>query len=122
MLQVTPVDCQPMTIVKQIQQIFDAELQSKKIEMVIRKHRSFEDLEIDWVRADPSRISQILINLLSNAIKFLDNRPERTITLTLSASTTPPKLDAVPLYSPEPDADTQSQDLYLSFSINDTGP
>ena len=49
MLQVTPVDCQPMTIVKQIQQIFDAELQSKKIEMVIRKHHSFEDLEIDWV-------------------------------------------------------------------------
>jgi hypothetical protein len=63
-----------------------------------------------------------LINLLSNAIKFLDNRPERTITLTLSASTTPPKPDAVPLHSPEPDADTQSQDLYLSFSINDTGP
>jgi hypothetical protein len=122
MLQVTPVDCQPITIVRQIQQIFDAELQSKKIEMMIRKHHSFEDLEIDWVRADPSRISQILINLLSNAIKFLDNRPERRITLTLSASTTPPKLDAVPLYSPELESGNESQDLYLSFSINDTGP
>ena len=122
MLQVTPVDCQPMTIVKQIQQIFDAELQSKKIEMIIQKHPSFEDLEIDWVRADPSRISQILINLLSNAIKFLDNRPERTITLVLSASKTPPKPDAIPLYGTEPDTDTKSQDLYLCFSIIDTGP
>jgi|SRR5579862_8190378 len=122
MLQVTPVDCQPMTIVRQIQQIFDAELQSKKIEMIIRKHHSYDDLEIDWVHADPSRISQILINLLSNAIKFLDNRAERRITLMLSASTTAPKPDAIPLYSSELDPDTESQDLYLSFSINDTGP
>src|SRR5579859_2621306 len=122
MLQVTPVDCQPMTIVRQIQQIFDAELQSKKIEMIIRKHHSYDDLEIDWVHADPSRISQILINLLSNAIKFLDNRAERRITLMLSASTTAPKPDAIPLYSPELDPDTESQDLYLSFSIKDTGP
>jgi signal transduction histidine kinase len=122
MLPVTPVDCQPVTIVKQIQQIFDAELQSMKIEMEIRETPSFGDLEIDWVRADPSRISQILINLLSNAIKFLDNRPERKITLTLSASTTPPKHDAVPLYSPELDSEPDSRDLYLSFSINDTGP
>src|SRR5579859_2325102 len=122
MLQVTPVDCQPMTIVRQIQQIFDAELQSKKIEMIIRKHHSYDDLEIDWVHADPSRISQILINLLSNAIKFLDNRAERRITLMLSASTTAPKPDAIPLYSPELDPESESQDLYLSFSINDTGP
>jgi signal transduction histidine kinase len=111
-----------MTIVRQIQQIFDAELQSKNIEMIIRKHHSFDDLEIDWVRADPSRISQILINLLSNAIKFLDNRAERRITLALSASTRAPKPDAIPLYSRELDPDTDSQDLYLSFSINDTGP
>jgi signal transduction histidine kinase len=122
MLQVTPVDCQPVAIVKQIQQIFDAELQSKKIEMEIREKPSYKALEIDWVRADPSRISQILINLLSNAIKFLDNRPERKITLTLAASTTTPKHDAIPLYSPEIDPDPDARDLYLSFSINDTGP
>ena len=122
MLQVTPVDCEPMTIVKQIQQIFDAELQSKKIEMSITQHNSYHDLDIEWVRADPSRISQILINLLSNAIKFLDNRPVRRITLTLSASATAPKPDATPLHSPDIEGDPNSQDLYLSFSINDTGP
>jgi signal transduction histidine kinase len=122
MLQVTPVDCEPMTIVKQIQQIFDAELQSKKIEITINQDSSYKDLDIGWVRADPSRISQILINLLSNAIKFLDSRPVRKITLTLAASVTVPKLDATPLYSPNFEVNPDSQDLYLSFSVNDTGP
>jgi signal transduction histidine kinase len=122
MLQVTPVDCEPMTIVKQIQQIFDAELQSKKIEMLINQDKSYEELGLQWVTADPSRISQILINLLSNAIKFLDERPERRITLTLAASVRPPKTDATPLHSPDPEKDPETQDLYLSFSIKDTGP
>lgn len=122
MLQVTPVNCEPLTIVKQIQQIFDAELQSKKIQISIIKDRSYEDLDIEWVRADPSRISQILINLLSNAIKFLDNRLVRKITLELSASVTIPKPDATPLHGPEVEIDPNSQDLYLSFSIKDTGP
>lgn len=122
MLQVTQVDCQPMTIVKQIQQIFDAELQSKRIEMVIVKDESYDDLGVEWVRADPSRISQILINLLSNAIKFLDNRPERRITLTLSASVTPPTPAATQLHSPENQGHPDSQDVYLTFSIRDTGP
>jgi CheY-like chemotaxis protein len=122
MLQVTPVDCQPTTIVKEIQLIFDAELQSKKIEMDIIEEKSYEDLGIEYVRADPSRISQILINLLSNAIKFLENRPERRITLVLGVSTTAPKLDATPLHSPDLESEFDSQDLYLLFSIHDTGP
>src|SRR5579859_5139377 len=121
MLQVTPVDCEPMTIVRQIQLIFDAELQSKKIEMVIHQDESFRALGIEWVRADPSRISQILINLLSNSIKFLDQRPIRRIMLTLGASTTRPKIDAIS-FSNERVEQSSSNDLYLSFSIKDTGP
>jgi signal transduction histidine kinase len=122
MLQVTPVDCEPMTIVKEIQQIFDAELQSKRIEMVIVQDESYNKLDIKWVRADPSRISQILINLLSNAIKFLDKRPERKITLTLSASLTPPRPAETQLHIAKDEPDPDSQDVYLSFSIRDTGP
>jgi len=122
MLQVTRVDCDPMTIVKQIQQIFDAELQSRKIEMNIVQDESYKHLHVEWVRADPSRISQILINLLSNAIKFLHNRPERVITLTLSASSTPPKPAATQLHSPEEEISPDAQVIYLTFSVNDTGP
>jgi signal transduction histidine kinase len=122
MLQVTPVDCQPMTIVRQIQNIFDAELLSKKIDMAITQDASFNDLKVEWVRADPSRISQILINLLSNAIKFLDGRPVRKIVVTVGASTSPPRPDAIPLPSTEDEKNPNSQDFFLSFSISDTGP
>ena len=113
-----------MTIVRQIQQIFDAELHSKRIEMEILEDKSLFDLGIEWVRADPSRISQILINLLSNAIKFLDRRPERRITLTVAASTEAPKSDDTAL--PSPNVEIQigpaGSHLYLFFSIMDTGP
>jgi len=97
-------------------------LQSKKIDMTIVQDPSYNELGVEWVRADPSRISQILINLLSNSIKFLDNRPERHIVLTVSASTTAPKPDATALHSPERQSDVTSEDLFLTFSIKDTGP
>ena len=111
-----------MTIVRQIQQIFDAELQCKKIDMSIVQDDSYANLGVEWVRADPSRINQILINLLSNAIKFLDSRPERRIILTVGASANSPRLDATPLHNPAEETGPESEDLYLTFSISDTGP
>jgi signal transduction histidine kinase len=121
MLQITPVACQPLTVVKQIQQIFDAELQSKKIDMQVVQHPTITAVNAEWVKADPSRISQILINLLSNAIKFLTHRPERRIVVTVAASTEPPQ-GAGDLPSVRLENDTSSKDMYLYFSIMDTGP
>lgn len=47
--------------------MFKSELKSKDITCDLEL-RSFDELGIDYLLTDPSRVSQLLINLLTNAI------------------------------------------------------
>lgn len=61
LLIITPTPVQPVTVVKRTLKIFEPELQAKDIKITFIQHPSLQDLSIDWVTLDPSRLLQILI-------------------------------------------------------------
>ena len=85
MLQVAPVVVQPLAVVKGALKMFEGELLSNNISLDFVSDQSYAQFEIDWVMADPSRVtqvsklysgdfvrlangSQIFINLMTNVI------------------------------------------------------
>jgi signal transduction histidine kinase len=66
LLLVTPVDTQPAKVVQKVMRMFESDFAHKDItaEMIIDP--SYYALDMDWVKADPSRFTQVLVNLLSN--------------------------------------------------------
>ena len=132
LLLVTPVDARPPGIVQQTLKMFEGELHTADIKMEFKIDHSIEDLQIDWVRLDPSRVLQVLINLTTNAIKFTTGQAQRTIVITLSASLQPPSqlssgfVSYIPSRSKRADVTSgkdwgSGENVYLHFAVRDTG-
>jgi PAS domain S-box-containing protein len=132
MLMVTPVDAQPLQVIQRALKMFEGEVQTAGIKMEFVLGESFKDLNIDWVRIDPSRVLQVLINLTTNAIKFTSTEETRTITVVLSASRTRPSASKSPVVSYFPMKSKRidqtlgpdwgaGEEIFLEFLVQDTG-
>ncbi|KAI9744446.1 MAG: hypothetical protein M1818_001975 [Claussenomyces sp. TS43310] len=143
LLLVTPVDVQPVSVVQRALKMFESELDTNDIRLAFQVEQAYVDLEIDWVKLDPSRLLQVLINLTTNAIKFTHTEAKRTILVSIGASKERPsstigdqtglanaaalaKVSYFPSRSKSSDMTTgddwgTGEEVYLHFAVQDTG-
>ena len=132
LLLITPVPAQPVAVVQRAMNMFRPEVQAKDIELTFHPDQSVEDLNLDWVLLDPSRLLQITVNLVTNAIKFTQAEPQRAISVHVSATPHEPDTHGkgfqfvptrgVPLLDVTTGEDWGPGELvYLHVEVRDTG-
>jgi signal transduction histidine kinase len=132
LLVITPAIVQPTSVAKRAVKIFDPELQAKDIKVVFEEDPSFQELGIDYIAMDQSRILQILINLITNGIKFTAGMPKRAITVWVGVSREPPTNVKTSDFEYIPTKSANSiitngedwgngEELFLHFKVQDTG-
>ncbi|KAI1840454.1 hypothetical protein JX266_013338 [Neoarthrinium moseri] len=137
LLVVSPVPIQPMSLVRSAMKVFNPELKMTDITLSVIEDASLSALRVNWVLLDPNRFLQIVINLVTNAIKFTRTSSTKKIDITVSASHEPPVEGALgvhfvprryntakptsPTTADGPERFDVAGDLYLSFTVRDTG-
>ncbi|MCJ1309660.1 hypothetical protein MMC25_003320 [Agyrium rufum] len=134
LLLVTPIDTQPTVVVQRALKMFESEVLTADIKMEYKVDKSISRLKVDWVKLDPSRLLQVLINLTTNAIKFTTTQDQRTIIVTLSATSERPSRDEnnpyrVTFFPSRSNRKNMANsldwgdgdDIFLHFAVQDTG-
>ncbi|KAE9979328.1 hypothetical protein EG328_000973 [Venturia inaequalis] len=132
LLLITPASVKPVEIAKQAVKMFDAELQSKDLRVIFEAHSSLQELKVEWLMFDPSRVLQILINLMTNAIKFTASSNKRTIIVSVAVFREAPVIvnekhfEYVPTRNAKVDPTTghdwgMGEVVYLRLKVQDTG-
>ena len=131
LLLVTPCDIMPKSVVQQALKMFEGEVQTADIKLNFKVDSSINELDVGWVKLDPSRLLQVLINLTTNAIKFTTTQAKRIINVTMGASLERPAKEGrvvsyFPPRSKKKDLTKSSEwgtgeKIYLHFAVQDTG-
>lgn len=131
LLVISPDKVQAPALIKKALKMYEAEIERAGIETTLCIEPTYEELGVDWVILDPSRLLQIMINLLTNSIKFTQYSDVRKIKLCVGASYQKPTgqhhgISFVPqrynrpCRTPLPEWG-HGEDIYIQIAVYDTG-
>ncbi|KAK9759937.1 hypothetical protein K7432_016531, partial [Basidiobolus ranarum] len=85
LLVLSKTNIRPHNVVADVIRMFETEAKLKEIDLQFVIDEGYSQMNVDWVKGDPTRLTQILINFLTNAIRFTERVPFRRIIVTLDA-------------------------------------
>ena len=130
LLLIAPVEVRPISVIESALKIFDGELQKADVNLRFRVEPSYNELAVDWVKLDPSRMLQVFINLVTNAIKFTQPEPKRQIVISIDASLDHPDvrsgIEFLPRGPSRKDLSSGSdwgsgEEIFLYIEVQDSG-
>ncbi|SMR58271.1 unnamed protein product [Zymoseptoria tritici ST99CH_1E4] len=131
LLVISPDKVQVPALIKKALKMYEAEIERADIDAQLQIEPTYEDLKVDWVVLDPSRLLQVVINLLTNSIKFTQYSSTRKIKICIGASRqrpsgqhhgisfVPPRFNR-PCKTPAAEWG-HGEDIYLQVAVYDTG-
>lgn len=131
LLEIAPDKVQPPQLVEKALRMYEAEISRAGIKTRLVVEPTYDELGVDWVVLDPSRLLQVVINLLTNAIKFTQYADIREIAVYIGASYVRPTgkhhgINFIPLRHTKAAHTPKSEwgdgeDIYLQVAVTDTG-
>ncbi|GAA6012992.1 hypothetical protein JCM11491_000931 [Sporobolomyces phaffii] len=121
-INLVPFELVPRIV--EVKRMFEAECSQKQIDLRLIAGSSVNELDSNWITADPARLHQILLNFLSNSIKYTTDIPQRKITIRIEAySSQPPERPGVMRVSnPNPSSQVSgANSVWIVVGVADNG-
>lgn len=121
LLTVNPVPFDLVSRMNEVVRVSEAECIQKGIDLRLEADESIHRLSAEWIRADPSRLHQILLNFVSNALKFTLDSKERRVTVRITAHDTQPPLRPQAMRVSQPAPNLLHDNVWITIAVEDTG-